>query len=238
MKLLEALFLLSSAALLCPAQEFDVASIRPGAAARVGGEGSAWDKISVTPTGVTILNAGLGEAIQWAYRVDYHQVSGPDWINRERWDITAKTGQPHSNTELRQMMQALLAERFRLRIRRERRPLPVYVLAARKNAPKPPESTGGSRGIRVVDGSFVFQHVTMADFAELLGQLAGIESLVLDRTGIAGTYDITLRGAAQAMREDPGSIFRAVEPAGLELQARKEPLEVIVVEHAERPAAN
>ncbi len=231
---------MATMAISCAAQpQFDVASIRPSATARAGGEGGGWERITLSPTGVTVLNAGLGYCVRWAYNVKLHQVNGPDWTETERYDIQARTAQPVGTDQLRLMMQVLLAERFRLKIRREQRMQSVFVLVTRKNGPKLRDSqTGGSAQIRVAGGDFVFQHVTMPDFADLLGHLAGIDRLVLDRTGIRGVYDIRLPSAASRTREDPSSIFGAVEEAGFELQARKEPVDVLIIDHAEKPSAN
>ena len=90
----------------------------------------------------------------------------------------------------------------------------------------------------VLDGSFVFQHVTMAEFAERLSGLAAIDRAVLDNTHIEGTFDITMKSAARAMLEDPSTIFSAVENTGLKLEARKGPFDVLVVDHADRPTSN
>jgi uncharacterized protein (TIGR03435 family) len=227
-------------AISCAVQpQFDVAAIRPSSTARAGGEGSGWERITVSSTGVPVLNAGLSYCIRWAYNLKLHQVSGPDWAETGRYDILAKTAQPVSTDQLKLMMQALLAERFQLKLHREQRTQSVFVLVVRKNGPKLRDSqTGGSAQIRVAGGDFVFQHVTMPDFADLLGHLAGIDRLVLDRTGIHGVYDITLPAAARTTREDPSSIFGAVEEAGFELQPRKESVELLFIDHAERPSAN
>ena len=223
----------------CAAQTFDVASIRPSAMARVGGEGSGWERITVSPTSVSISNAGLQYCVRWAYGLGLHQVSGPDWTAMERYDIVGKVAQPVGTDQLKRMMQALLAERFRLQLHREQRPQSVFVLTARKGGPQLKESqASGSAQIRVVDGSFLFQHATMPEFADLLGHLAGIDRLVLDRTGIPGVYDILLPSAATRTREDPSAIFAALEENGFELQSRKEPVEVLVIDHAGRPTPN
>jgi uncharacterized protein (TIGR03435 family) len=104
------------------------------------------------------------------------------------------------------MLQALLAERFQLRIRRETKTIPVYELIVRKNAAKLPRSEDPNKegSLRVVDDSFVFENVTMSEFAARLTDLAGIDRPVLDKTGMAGVYDVTLKSAA---RRDAGGPF-------------------------------
>jgi uncharacterized protein (TIGR03435 family) len=62
---------------------------------------------------------------------------------------------------------------------------------------------------------------------------------VLDRTGIKGFYDITLKGAATSVRQEDGALFGLVEEQlGLKLVSAKEAVEVLVVEHAEKPSGN
>ena len=106
-----------------PQAGFDVASIKPSRAAGAGGEGSGREKITVTPDSVIIQNAGLNFCIQSAYNVKFYQVSGPDWLVFERYDIIAKTERRSSKEQLMGMLQALLTDRFSLRLRRETRPL-------------------------------------------------------------------------------------------------------------------
>ncbi len=218
---------------------FDVASIKPGAVARGGGEGSRSERVDASPTGVTFYNTSLSSCIQWAYDVRSYQVSGPDWLVQDRFDIVARNEQSATKEKLRLMVQSLLADRFHLRLHREARTLPYYALIARQNAVKLPKS-GADRDYptQVVDGSFVFQHVTMREFAERLSRLAAIDRPVLDNTRIEGIFDITLKSAARQMLEDPTSIFVAVEKIGLELESRKGPFDVLMVDHADRPIPN
>jgi len=94
----------------------------------------------------------------------------------------------------------------------------------------------GRPDIRVSNGSFIFQNVSMPDFAEKLSDLRTIDRPVVDRTGIQGVFDITLKSAASAMLENDGpSIFTLIqEQLGLRLEAKKAPVEILVVDHAEK----
>jgi uncharacterized protein (TIGR03435 family) len=221
-----------------PHEQFDVASVKPSRAARAGGEGSGRERIAVTPTSVVMENAGLSFCIQWAYKVKFYQVSGPDRLVSDRYDIIAKAEKPSNNEQLRAMMQALLGDRFRLRLHRATRTVPVYDLIApsakKLQRPRPDENTG----MTVENGSFVFRGVTMADFAEGLSDFSSFDRPVLDRTGLNGLFDITLSSAASAMRSDPDAIFAAVEGAGFRLHPAKEPLDILVIDHVERPSPN
>jgi uncharacterized protein (TIGR03435 family) len=92
----------------------------------------------------------------------------------------------------------------------------------------------------VVDGGFVFSNVTMGEFAQQLTELRGIDLPVVDRTGIQGVYDINLKSAAKAILDPQGpSLLTLIqEQLGLKLVSAKDPVEVVVVDHAETPSAN
>lgn len=218
---------------------FDVASIKPSAAARAGGEASGRERVSWAPNSLTLQNAGLGFCIQWAYNVKFYQVSGPAWLTDLRFDILAKSENPATLPQLKLMLQRLLAERFQLTLHRENKTLPVYELIARKgetnlHAAKPDETSDW----RISGGSFVFRHTSMQEFAARLSDLAGMDRPVVDKTGITGVFDFTLESAARRLLEDSSSIFAAVQEIGFEMVARKGPVEMLVVDHAEKPSAN
>jgi uncharacterized protein (TIGR03435 family) len=221
-----------------PRSEFDVASVKPSRLARAGGEGSGRERVAVTPQSITIENAGLSFCMQWAYNVKFYQVNGPDRLVSERYDIMGKTERPSSKGQLRMMMQGLLADRFNLRFHRETRTVPVYELVVVSNTKLRPAEPDEKSGVSVVSGSFVFHRVSMPEFAEHLSDLAAIDRPVLDKTGREGLFDITLESAAITMRNDPDSIFSSIEGAGLRLNSRKGPLELLVVDHAEKPSGN
>jgi uncharacterized protein (TIGR03435 family) len=221
-----------------PRAEFDVASIKPSPIARAGGEGSGRERVAVTPQSVTLENAGLSFCMQWAYDVKFYQVKGPDRLVSERYDIIGKTDKPTGKEQLRTMMQALLADRFQLRFHRETRTVPVYELVLVANTKLRPAESGENPGLSVVNGSFVFRRLTMPEFAERLSDLSAIDRPVIDKTGREGLFDITLESAASAMRNDPDSIFPSLERAGLRLNSRKGPLEVLVVDQARKPSEN
>ncbi|MGO9255160.1 MAG: TIGR03435 family protein [Bryobacteraceae bacterium] len=225
-----------------PTAAFDVASIAPSQTARRGGEGSGRERISWTPTGVTLENASLAASIQWAYQVKFYQTSGPAWANGQRYDIRAKNQNPANVERLRLMLRTLLADRFRLALHREAQVMPVYELLADRNrlklqAAKADEGTD----MRVANGKFVFQHVSMAELAERLSELAAVDRPVLDKTGIAGAFDFTLPAIPYPAPDgvDPAWIFGAIrEQLGLVLKPAKGAVEMLVIDHAERPSPN
>jgi uncharacterized protein (TIGR03435 family) len=136
------------------------------------------------------------------------------------------------------MMQALLADRFQLRVRRAVRTIPVYELAANPKAKLMPAGADEKEGMSVASGSFVFEHITMSDFTERLSDFSAFDRPVLDKTGLNGFFDVTLTGAAAAMRQNPDSIFSAVEAAGFHLNTRKDPVAILIVDHATPPSSN
>jgi uncharacterized protein (TIGR03435 family) len=228
-----------SVGFVCAQTEFDVASIKPSAWARAGGEGSGRESVVVSPNSINLGNASLSFCIQWAYNVKFYQVSGPERLTVDRYDIVAKTGKPARKEELMSMMQALLADRFHLRLHRETRAMPVYELVAPSKGARLRQSGPDQKaGMSVVNGSFVFQRVSMSAFAERISDFSAIDRPVLDKTGIEGFFDITLPSAASAMLADPQSIFSAIEGVGLRLDSRRGPVEIVVVDHVERPSGN
>ena len=226
-----------SAALLAGAASFDVATVKPSLAARSGGEGSRWQQVTYTPTSLTIRNATLSECIQWAYDIRFYQVSGPHWISDDRYDILAKTEIPSSPDTLKLMLQALLADRFQLTVRRDPRTVPVFRLAAGRGRLKLRESPPSAQeSLTISNGSFLFQHVSMDRLAERAADFAGIDRPVVNETGITGFFDLTLDGVAQAIRDgDTAPLFAALERLGLKLEAARRPVELLVVDRAEKP---
>src|SRR5512143_2124001 len=108
--------LAACAALLMSAaagQTFDVASVRPvqSGGGRGGEMHAAPARIQVEPGGVTMRGASFRSCVRWAYGVPDFQVTGPDWIDQQRYDIAAKAASPTPEAQLRTMMQSLLAER-------------------------------------------------------------------------------------------------------------------------------
>ena len=223
----------------CEAQAtFDVASIKPSQLSRIGGKGSHRERVTSTPASLNLVNVSLSDCIQRAYNMKFYQITGPEWLIDLRYDIVAKTEEPSSKEQQMIMLQALLADRFRLKLRREARSQNVYALVARDPAKLKKSTSAEDAGLSVSGGSFYFKHVTMSEFAERLSDFSAMDRPVLDKTGIEGAFDIILESAASAMLEDSTFIYAAIEKAGFKLESRKGQVEVLVVEHAEKPTAN
>jgi uncharacterized protein (TIGR03435 family) len=189
----------------------------------------------------------LSDLISWAYNMKPWQVAGgPAWAGTRRFDIAAKAegDSARSPSEFRQMLQALLAERFHLALHRESRDTPVYVLVTDRSGPKFRESAPDAKGILRMNGGgrITASGGAMTQLAGWFSKANGVERPVLDQTGLTGRYDFTLAwsnpltGAPDST--DP-SIFAALpEQLGLKLEPRRAPVEVLVIDRAELPEEN
>jgi uncharacterized protein (TIGR03435 family) len=231
---------------------FEAASVKPVTAesAKSAIEGRAG--VVFSPGSVTMSNVTLKTVITSAYGVKAHQVSGPAWINSERYDVIGKSAGPAADGELRQMLQQLLAERFSLSLHRETKDLPVYVLTAGKNTSKLHESAADTKsGTRGEGSNMVFQHYSMAQLSDFLSRLRSVGRPVLDMTGLSGDFDFTVevmdsnpenmadakRGAEQAV-SDPGFAARVASQLGLKLEARTAPADILVIDRVEKATEN
>lgn len=202
----------------------------------------------------------LVELIQIAFGVNEKQIIGaPTWAFEERFDIVGEPdaeGEPNANQWLT-MMRKLIAERFALTTHHEQREISSYVLTTAKDGAKnltPSESNNplpsGLEFLRVEGGLLLpARNATMSQLAQLLQQVV-LDRPVVDHTGLPGRYDFELRFmpdesmfhgqppiTVQGGSNEP-SLFEALSRLGLKLAAEKTPLDVIVVDHAQRPSAN
>ena len=232
---------------------FDVASVKlskaPDAAVFFSGGmmDSASGKFRVPSIGgnVNIGNWTLAALIAAAWDLDPGQLSGPEWLRSDRYDIAAKTSPQATQAELRNMLQSLLAERFSLATHRETKELSVYALVAAKGGPKLHESTGSQQSpvLFAPPGRLIGRGSTMQGLANALGHAAG--RTVVDKTGIVGVFEFSLiwsadNGVRPADGDSGPSIFTALpEQLGLRLEPQKSQAEILVVDRAARvPTAN
>lgn len=218
---------------------FDVASVKPNLTSRGGGEGSRREKIDHSPGSLNLQNVSFKSAVQWAYNVKDSQVSGPEWLDTERYDIVAKAAGGAPEDRLRLMLQALLAERFKLTFHRETKNLPVYELVVAKNGPEFHESQSeGEASFKPNGMSLTVERMPIAQFADLIS--GPLRMPVVDMTGLKGRYDFTidLGGYVSPDRKptDPSEIMIPAlqDILGLKLESKKAPIEMIVVDHAEK----
>jgi uncharacterized protein (TIGR03435 family) len=220
--------------------QFEVASIKPS------NPGSSFSSGIATGHGkLNAENVTLKRCIIGAYGVGPSQViGGPDWLDSDQFNIQARAGQPtDSDAELMRMLQGLLADRFHLAIHRETRPLQAYVIEVAKGGPKLEKAEGDSdrdSSTNSSHGSLVAQKTSMDLFAQVIARQVDLP--VVNQTGLAGAYNFKLQWTPEKelSRPDAGpSIFTAIqEQLGLRLRAQKTPLEVIVIDHAEKPTEN
>ena len=187
-------------ALRLPAQplpSFEAASVKPAAQ---GGKGTHWRLGTVSLSGET-----LDTLLIRAYNVKRYQIDAPAWLFSERYDIDAKTPPGATIEQIPAMLQALLAERFKLALHRETKPLPVYGLVVDKGGPKligtgstaPPgwPAELGPGMVRLVGGPYSASgftgQMTVANLANILTN--NLARPVLDFTGLKGAYYIDIR---------------------------------------------
>jgi uncharacterized protein (TIGR03435 family) len=207
-----------------------------------------------------IKTATMVDLISAAYGVDQDKVfGGPTWLEMDRYDVIAKLPAGSTPESHKQMLQALLAERFNLVVHKDSKPLPAYVMTAAKH-PQLKESDGSSdqpgcrgkpRAQNVEPGTVrqievACHNMTMEAFAEQIHMMAGgyLRQPVVDSTGLKGTYDFDIkwtgRNQLAAAGADGISIFDAVDrQLGLKLELSKVPTPVVFVDSVnEKPTDN
>jgi uncharacterized protein (TIGR03435 family) len=251
-------------------QSFDAASVRPEPAANTGRFTMTGGPGTSDPTFLRYANVPLKRVLMVAYDVKYWQISGPDWLNSLRFDITARLPENATQEQSLVMMRTLLTERFQMTVHRETRELPVYTLLKDKSGAKLkpsdaamgddnaiatikqnegkdgfPVLTPGAAGIVVETRNgrarISGYHADLSKLADFLSNQLGRP--VLDQSGIAGSFDFTVYYRPENAVEDTGpylGIFDALrEQLGLRLEARKAPVEVLVIDHIEKvPSGN
>jgi len=224
---------------------FEVASVK-ASPAPVEGRGGR-EAITPAPAGVTMTSVRLKSVIQWAYHLQAVQVSGPGWLDSDRFDITAKASAAVSTERLRAMTQTLLADRFKLVYLKETKEMPAYIVTVAKGGHKLRPSEGeGEMDVKPNGGrmSATFTHVTLAQMAEMIS--SPLQAVVVDQTGLKGSWDFTLDMSSFGMDKPTGMedaigmiIQAANEQLGIKIEQKKVPAEVLIVDHAERvPVAN
>jgi uncharacterized protein (TIGR03435 family) len=245
-RLLAALLLTGISALpqtSTPAPTFEVAFIRPSNPQESGGA------VQFLPGGrFVVSNCPLNFIVQQVYGLsDFQITGGPKWISdgASKFDIQAKSAEPAPDAQLRIMAQALLAERFGLRVHRETREMPVYVLATTKQGPMldtvaKPEQDSRRSGIEMVANGVVRGNAITMDALVRLLSSQKLGRPVLDKTGVTGLFSFRLEWTPESGTDDKKpSLFVALqEQLGLKLEAQKAPVEVLVIDRAEKPAGN
>jgi uncharacterized protein (TIGR03435 family) len=250
------------------APQLEVATVRPSDPAKEH-LGLYWRQ----PDGFKLEGTTLRGMISNAYGVPSSVKGlvqgGPAWMLSEAFDVQVKVDAPTGarwsklaqqpvDEERRAVLRELLAERFHLKLHREMREMPAFVLTVAKGGSKlqaPVAETGLQAGVpqsRINNygrGHWQGHAALLSNLARsLMGEPEAEGRPIVDKTGLTGQYDFTLRwtpadagpGAASADAGEPWpSLFTALEEQlGLKLTPMKEPIEVIVIDSAEKPSEN
>jgi uncharacterized protein (TIGR03435 family) len=208
-----------------------------------------------------IRRATMLDLIKTAYGVDADTVfGGPSWLEWDRYDVVAKAPAGTSAATVRLMLQALLADRFKLAVHKDTKPIQGFVLSMGKGKHKlkTADGSGESGCVRqpppppnpdfIPPGVIFCRGVTMEEFAPLLRALGGgyLNGPVLDSTGLKGAWDFDIKVTDQIAIQlnlagaDGMTVFDAVDrQLGLKLEPGKVPMPALVVDSAnEKPSAN
>lgn len=252
-----------------PGRKFEVVSIRENTSHMFAPGGPTADGYSVKgmPLIFLLLSAYVPQSPDFV-RYDPEEVLGaPKWAPGKSYEIDARVSDadradwqdPKKQPEmLREMLQAMLADRFKIVVHRETKEMPVYDLVVAKGGPKfqeakpgeahpdatPLPNDGGSIG-HSAGGVMRYYDVPIKTLSSMLsGVWAGRP--VLDRTGLTGRYDINLgtfrvggiAPSTDSTESDSQTVFSAVGDLGLKLEPAKEQMEILVIDHIEEPTAN
>ena len=235
-----------------PAPAFEVASVKRNTSS--DSEGS----IGPRPGGYAATNVPLRLLITRANELRSFQVAGgPSWIDGERFDVTARAPEGTPPNQILPMLRTLLAERFKLVAHIEKREQPVYALVTARAdgrlGPKLKASTLNcseqpAQSDRCeMGGSFTGSGGTLKGVGQPLAVLAthvstAVDRIVQDRTGRTGGFDFELAWSSSGLKPAAGapselpSVFTALqEQLGLKLEPSRGPVEVLVIDSAERP---
>ena len=221
-----------------PAPAFEVASIHPNP--RVERQ-----EVQISPGSLVLRNQPVFFLVEWAYDLTPAQIDAPAWFRESCFDIVAKAAVPADEPQMRLMLRTLLADRFGLKVHTEARVTQVYAMTVAKGGPKFQESQ--------TEGAFVLErtnpviinahHARMIDLAQ--GISGEIGRPVIDETGLKGRYEIHLdvtpyvtqpsAGTGGGQLDVIGILFTGFQDLlGLKLESRKQSVDVLVIDHAEK----
>jgi uncharacterized protein (TIGR03435 family) len=221
-----------------PAPAFEVASIHPNP--RVERQ-----EVQISPGSLVLRNQPVFFLVEWAYDLTPAQIDAPAWFRESCFDIVAKAAVPADEPQMRLMLRTLLADRFGLKVHTEARVTQVYAMTVAKGGPKFQESQ--------TEGAFVLErtnpviinahHARMIDLAQ--GISGEIGRPVIDETGLKGRYEIHLdvtpyvtqpsAGNGGGQLDVIGILFTGFQDLlGLKLESRKQSVDVLVIDHAEK----
>jgi uncharacterized protein (TIGR03435 family) len=234
------LFLSSTSAMAQPEPPaaFEVASVK---SSQPGPE-----SIEAGPASLTMRNVRMIACIGWAFNIQDAQVAGPNWMSQISFDIFAKSAGPATEAQLRRMLQALLADRFKLTFHRETREIRslILVVSGKGHKLKPAEKPG-EPSFRTGNMSLTGEGATLGELTQFLSST--LHEVVIDQTGLRGLFNYTLDVNAYLTEETRkstgtgppleanGIVAQAMqEQLGLKVEAKKTPVSMLIVEHIEK----
>jgi uncharacterized protein (TIGR03435 family) len=234
---------------------FDVATIKPNPSG-----GTSIKGLNLKGRHLVVNNGSLNDLVTFAYSLHVKQVvNGTGWMDSDRYDIDAVPDQPGTPNidQARIMVRKLLADRFALKVHHDKRDLSAYVLTAGKAGQKltPTQVKGINPGFGASPGTggltLHLVNGTMNDFTSFL-QLLVLDKPVVDQTGITGRFDCNVTFTPDQTQfngnlpklpasdvPDAPDLFTAIQQQlGLKLSAEKTAVDVLVIDHVEKPSPN
>ena len=235
---------------------FEVATIKPA-------KPNGFFSLTVNRSGMlNTTSTSLSDLIKFAYDLHPRQITGGDSaLEMEKYDITGKPDTPGmpNVTQLKAMVQQLLKERFALKFHLDKKELPVYAIGVAKSGNKMTKNDSNPNGLPGFGGGgprgMFVRNATMTEFAHVL-QANVLDKPVVDQSGlgtarwdfiIKWTPDASTRPlgapdgpvAASADPDAPPDLFAAFQQQlGMKLESTKAPVDVLVIDHVEKPSAN
>jgi uncharacterized protein (TIGR03435 family) len=235
----------------------EVATIKPN-----NTDGSTMQVLTFRGRNLITVNSSLADLMMFAYSVQMKQIIGaPDWIEKDRYDINATPdveGTPTAD-QVRIMIRKLLADRFQLKFHHDKREMSAFVLTVGKDGSKlkPAQPNGNLHGIGVQPartGAMMFaNNAPIPAFTSFLQSLV-LDRPVVDQTGLTGRYDLTVTFTpddslfnghslgfpkpADGVEPAPGLFDAIQQQLGLKLTAEKTQVDVLAIDHVEKPSAN
>jgi len=194
---------------------------------------------------IVYSNMTLAALVIAAYGVNADRIAGiPNEFHQPlAYTIEATFPVGTSRDQIAQMLQSLLVERFKFKTHHETRPTPVYALVIAKNGLKlkPSQESATSLG-NMQPGLFEAKKLSLAQVVNLMHNAGWVDRTIVDQTNLTGEYDLALEWTPDNVKpEDTSapSIFTAVqEQWGLKLEPQTLPLDILVIDHVEKPSEN
>jgi uncharacterized protein (TIGR03435 family) len=227
-----------------PAKPFEVATIKVNRSGGNNGISGRGGQIRPSKGQIAMENVTLWKALGFAYGIgedkDY-AITGPDWLKTERYDIVGKIPPDATFEQMRRMLQATLTERFKLALHRETKEMPIYALMVGRDGLKIKETEPVHGGFSIGRGHIEAKAGALSAFADRLSQM--LDRPVIDQTATAGVFNFTLDWSPDLPMTNPEessaaagpSVFTAIQQQlGLKLEARRGPVDVLMIERGER----